>query len=160
MSSWTTVGGLSKSIALISGIVFVFGAVSADAQVDTLRNQPRDLTFTGTQLDPYESESDTSGKIQWNAYVDAYYGAYSDTSSQGVYQKFPTVSPRNNAFGLNIAQVSARYLSRRFRGAMTVFIGDVARSAWSPEFNMIQEANAGFKLGKKLWLDAGFLELI
>ena len=123
---------------------------------DTISPTVKDLTFTGTRINPYDAETDTSGKIEFSGYVDAYYACYTDTASVSTFQKFPTIAPRSNSFGLNIAQASARYSSPRFRGVITVFAGDVARSAWSPEFSFIQEANAGFRIGKKVWIDAGF----
>lgn len=145
-----------KAVAAVCSLALLLLYFPLKSQVDTLNNNERDMTFTGTSLNPYDADSDSSGKVVWGGYVDAYYASYTDTSGLGSFQKFPTVSPRNNSFGLNIAQVSARYLSRRFRGAMTLFMGDVANSAWSPQMNMIQEANAGFRIGKRLWIDAGF----
>ena len=116
----------------------------------------QDLTFNGTRVNPYDIDKDSAASIEITGYVDTYYALYSDSIPLDSYQKFPTVSPRNNQFGLNIAQVSARYQSNRFRGVMTLFMGDIPNSSWSPRFNFIQEANAGFKLSKNLWLDAGY----
>lgn len=114
-----------------------------------------DLTFTGANINPYSQEYDTTGKIVFSAYVDTYFSSYSDNNNGEAYVKFPTVSPRNQQFGLNIVQGSARYQSSRFRGTITLFGGDCASAAWSRELNMIQEANLGFHLGGRWWLDAG-----
>lgn len=116
----------------------------------------QDLTFNGARISLYDANKDSTAKLEITGYVDTYYALYSDSASSNSFQKFPTVSPRNNSFGLNIAQVSARYQGENFRGVMTVFIGDIPNCSWSPKLNLIQEANVGFKLGKKIWLDAGY----
>lgn len=115
-----------------------------------------DLTFTGTKINPYAIEYDTTGTLDITGYIDTYYAWYSDSVNYDAYCLFPTISPRKNQFGLNIAQISAKYESRGFRGTATIFGGDCPKSSWSAQFNFIQEANLGFKLYKRLWLDAGF----
>jgi hypothetical protein len=115
-----------------------------------------DITFTGAAINPYAAEYDTSGKLVFSGYVDAYFASYTDANSGSPYVKFPTVCARNRQFGLNIVQASARYQSNRFRGTATLFTGDCASSAWSVPYNAIQEANLGFRIAGKLWLDAGF----
>lgn len=91
-----------------------------------------------------------------SGYVDVYYGFYTDSTQVGGYEKFPTSAPRSDAFGLNIAQLSAKYSAEKLRGVLTLQYGDIPRSAWSNEFNMIQEANVGIALGRRVWVDAGF----
>jgi hypothetical protein len=130
-------------------MLIVHYAHSADA--DTT-----DITFTGASINPYATEYDTSGKIVFSGYIDAYYGSYTDHNKGSSYVKFPTICARDRQFGLNLVQVSARYLSSRFRGTATIFTGDCATSAWSTPYNAVQEANLGFRIAGKLWLDAGF----
>lgn len=89
-------------------------------------------------------------------YADAYIAYYTDSLGLDEYQKFPSISPRSRQFGLNVASISAKYSSNRVRSSITLHYGDVPRSTWSTTFNFVQEANAGVRLGKKLWLDAGF----
>ncbi len=129
---------------------FSFNLLSQEIKTDTT-----DLTFTGTKVNPYSQEFDTTGKIVFSGYCDTYFSSYTDTSNNG-FQKFPTASPRNNQFGLNILQFSAKYQSERFRGVATIFYGDIPKSAWSSYLNFVQEANMGFKLSKRAWLDAGY----
>lgn len=119
-------------------------------------NDSTDITFSGTKINPYQAEYDTTGKVVFSGYVDAYYAHYSDSSSSDGFSKFPTCAPRNNQLGINILQLSAKYNSRLFRGTITLFGGDCPKSSWSPHLNFIQEANIGFRVVKKLWLDAGF----
>jgi len=102
--------------------------------------------------------SDTTGSWSLSAYADAYYALYSDSVGVGNFQKFPTVSPRSNSFGINAVQLSAQYDGPRVRATVIVHAGDIPISSWSSKYNAIQEAHVGIKLFKKLWLDAGFFK--
>ncbi len=135
--------------------IFLSTAFLSRAQI-TINKDTSDLTFKGTRISPYSIEYDTTGKVEFSAYLDTYYAGFTDTSGAGGFQKFPTISPRKNQFGINIVQFGAKYQSRRFRGMATLFWGDTPKSAWSQEFNLIQEAHLGFRIAGKLWIDAGF----
>lgn len=138
-----------RFILLLSCLLVSCMGISMD--VDTT-----DITFTGASINPYAAEYDTSGKLVFSGYVDAYFGSYTDGNSGSPYVKFPTICARNEQFGLNLVQASARYQSNRFRGTATLFAGDCAASAWSVPYNAIQEANLGFRIAGRWWLDAGF----
>jgi len=99
---------------------------------------------------------DSSSSFSVSAYADAYIAFYTDSLGPGEYQKFPTVSPRSEQFGLNIAQVSAKYSGKIVRGVVTLQYGDIPKSSWSTTFNFIQEANVGIRICKNLWFDGGF----
>ena len=103
-------------------------------------------------------EKDSTGSLKMSGYIDAYYAKYSDSVGTNNYQKFPVISPRSNAFGLNIVQLSGQYTSNRLRAIATFHYGDMPTSAWSPIFNVGQEANMGIRLGKTVWLDAGLFK--
>ena len=57
-----------------------------------------------------------------------------------------------------MVQITAQYTAEKVRAIVTLHYGDLPSAAWSPVFNIIQEANAGVRLTKKLWLDAGFFK--
>lgn len=137
-------------------LVFLLMALPLLGQSQIIKKDTSDLTFTGTKLNPYRQEFDSTGVIKISGYIDTYYSYYADTVGTGGFSKFPTSSPKNNQFGLNIIQVSAKYDSKRMRGVATLFYGDVPLCAWSTYLNLIQEANVGFRIYKKLWLDAGY----
>ena len=101
-------------------------------------------------------KTDTFATYSIAAYADVYYAAYTDSVGNGNFQKFPTVSPRNNSVGLNVAQVSTRYDGEKVRGMVTLHFGDIPKSTWSGTFNPVQEAHLGFRICKTLWVDAGF----
>lgn len=108
------------------------------------------------------SQQNTTGdpapKINISGYVDAYYASYSDSVGISNYQKFPSVSPRSNQFGINTAQLTAQYDAEKVRGVFTIHFGDIAKSVWSSAYNPIMEAHAGIRLCKTLWLEQVFLE--
>lgn len=111
-----------------------------------------DPTFLGTMIrTPQDSLRD---RITFSGYIDLYYALYTDSTGLA-YQKFPTESPRDNAIGINLIQIGVHYETDRVRTTATFHTGDVAVSAWSPIYNYIQEANAGIRIAKRLWFDAG-----
>ncbi|HLX52864.1 MAG TPA: outer membrane beta-barrel protein, partial [Aquella sp.] len=104
------------------------------------------------------AQNDSAHGIKFSGYVDAYYAHYSDSVGAGKFQKFGAISPISDNFGVNIAQLTANYNSKRIRATVTLQAGDLPRAAWSPVYNYIQEANAGVRLAKNLWVDAGFFK--
>ncbi len=107
---------------------------------------------------PCYGQSKDSSKFWLSGYVDAYCAYYTDSVGPGKYQKFPAISPRSNSFGVNIAQLTENYSSDRIRSTATLQFGDLPSAAWSPIFNYIQEANVGFRIAKKFWIDGGFFK--
>jgi opacity protein-like surface antigen len=128
----------AKIILLVVAILFLFsGKISAQKKDSILIKKD-------------------SAKIEISGYIDAYYAHYTDSVGVGKYQKFPAASPRNDQFGLNVAMITAKYSSENVRGIVTVHYGDMPLISWSPTFNFLQEANAGIRLCKTLWLDGGY----
>lgn len=122
---------------------------------DSLRLQEyKDMTFYYMQMFPRDSSAPKGFTL--SGYVDAYYAWYSDEVGAGNYQKFPTAAPISNNFGLNMLLLNAKYASDKVRGTFTMHYGDIPEAAWSPVHNNIQEANIGFKLGKRMWFDVGY----
>lgn len=115
------------------------------------------VVFKGTRI--AEKEDTTAHhSISIGGYVSTYYAHYSDENQTGGFVQFPTMAPRNDQFGLNLAQVSMEYKSRILRSNITLHYGDIPESVWPKTFNLIQEAHAGVRLLKGLWLDAGFFK--
>ena len=139
---------------LLTFLLFPLFSVS-QLQKEFINRDTTDLTL-GTKINPYEVEYDTTAKLTFSGYFDTYYAYYTDSINPNGFCKFPTSAPRNNQVGINIIQLSVKYESNNFRGVATVFGGDCPQSSWSSHLNFIQEANAGFRIVKKLWVDAGF----
>ena len=104
----------------------------------------------------FSQSQDSSAKINFSGYVDAYYAFYTDSVGMNNYQQFPSVDPRSKTFGLNTAMITAQYDAEKVRAVITLHYGDIAKCAWSPAFNNIMEAHASIRLVKKVWLAAGF----
>ncbi len=106
-------------------------------------------------LKSFAQTNDSTSVFTISGYVDAYYAYDTDSVGLGNFQKFPSVSPRSEEFGLNIAMLSVQYEAKKIRGIVTLQFGDIPKSSWSSTFNNIMEAHAGIRLVKNLWLDAG-----
>ncbi len=115
------------------------------------------LVFSGTRI---VTKTDTGDihKIELSGYVSAYYAHYSDETEKNGFVQFPTMAPRNNQFGLNLAQIGMEYHDQNVRGNITLQYGDIPESNWPKPFTLIQEAHVGVKLIKNLWFDAGFFK--
>ena len=59
--------------------------------------------------------ADSASVIKVSGYVDAFYAYYTDSAGTGNFQKFPSVSPRSEQFGLHTAMVSAQYAGEKIR---------------------------------------------
>ncbi len=116
----------------------------------------RDLAFSGTRIISRFERTNESPRLIFGGYVSTYIAWYSDTADQNNFQKFPTADPQSNAFSVNVAQITAKYAARSTRANIVIHYGDMPRSAWSPVYNYLQEANAGIRILKKTWLDVGF----
>ena len=139
-------------------------SVNFYGQNDSLLNKKKHLfivggdsstVFKGNRIAEREDTS-VHHSIKIEGYVSSYYAHYSDEIESGGFVQFPTMAPRNNQFGLNLAQVGLEYKSRLLRSNITLHYGDIPESVWPKTFNLIQEAHAGFRIVKGLWLDAGF----
>ncbi|MFK7953784.1 MAG: outer membrane beta-barrel protein [Ekhidna sp.] len=106
-------------------------------------------------LSQLQGQNDTT-KIELTGYIDTYYAAYSNKLGPNDLQPYLTVAPRNNQFGLNIAEIGATYNTGTVRGTFTIQYGDIAEATWSARFKTIQEAWVGLEVLDGLWLDGGF----
>jgi hypothetical protein len=97
-----------------------------------------------------------TGVYEVNAYLDTYFSYYTDTAYTNGFQQFPTISARSNSFGLNIFLLHASFKSAKWRAVAGLHTGDIPAATWDSHYNLIQEANIGYHLFKKLWVDAGF----
>jgi hypothetical protein len=145
----------------ILGVLFCIACVQTtygqSAATDTLPKKPEeDLTFYYFQMFKKYEDSLQQNRVQFEGCVDAYYGWYSDSLGPGAIQKFPTSAPKHNTIGLNMAMIAARFNNGKIRSNLAIHYGDIPATAWSGQFNFLQEANAGIRLSKNIWFDAGF----
>lgn len=97
-------------------------------------------------------------ELKIGGYVSSYFSLNDDDNLPGGFVQFPTLEPRKNQFSLNMAVISLAYSSSKMRGNITLHYGDVPESSWPATFNLIQEANGGFRAFKDLWVDVGFFK--
>ncbi|MEZ4691491.1 MAG: hypothetical protein R3A12_15590 [Ignavibacteria bacterium] len=64
----------------------------------------------------------------FSGYIDAYGAYYTDSVGVSNFQKFPTVSPRSEEIGLNIAMITGKYSTDRIRGVLTLQYGDIPKA--------------------------------
>lgn len=119
---------------LKTAILFIFSAISFFA-----RAQVKDTSV-----------------LKISGYVDTYISSFTNELDQQTFQPYTTSGARGNTFGVNIAQIGMHYTSNNIRGNFIYHDGDIPQATWSSNFTNLQEANAGFKLGKRVWFDMGF----
>lgn len=149
---------------------FLFSALCSlvytlSAQVDSSKSKKVQLRFgapDNIQLNNNQMlrriDSLLHPELRIGGYVSTYYAHYDDETENNHFVQFPTLAPRNDQFSLNMALISMDYQSEDIRASIGLHYGDIPESSWPAVFNLIQEAHAGFKIVKKLWLDAGFFK--
>ncbi len=115
-----------------------------------------DLTFNRSRFATNEVPSEPELKI--GGYISSYFSTNDDDNLYDGFVLFPTLEPRKDEFSLNMALISLAYKNKTTRGNIILHYGDVPESSWPKTFNLIQEANGGFKLLKNIWLDVGFFK--
>ena len=140
--------------------LYMFGHATIRTNASTSLSMTKAAAFfSGALLFSSHCFSQDTSKVsrpEFSGYVDAYGAYYTDSVGAGNFQKFPSVSPRSNQLGLNVAMFTVKYATDRVRSVVTLHFGDIPRSTWDAAYNYVQEANAGIRLCKKWWLDAGF----
>jgi hypothetical protein len=142
---------------LISSLQAQDGDSSRKNHAKIIFNSDDIMELKGTQF-AKKIDSLLRPEFRIGGYVSTYYAYYDDDSEPNGFIQFPTLAPRNDQFSLNMALISMQYRSSNLRSNITLHYGDVPASSWPATFNLIQEANAGFKISKKWWFDAGFFK--
>lgn len=157
---------MEKSIAIIFVLLIngTFLAQNGDSLVKKGTISPKigfssdsDMVFNSSRIIT-ELDSLMHPHLQIGGYVSTYYSTNDDDNLPGGFVQFPTLEPRKDQFSLNMALITMNYKSQNFRGNIGLHYGDVPESSWPKTFNLIQEANGGFRVYKKLWFDAGFFK--
>jgi len=156
---------LMKRILSFFAILLLNGSFLAQNK-DSLAQKPSVLTKISFKSDTdmvfndskiiHELDSLLHPELHIGGYVSTYYSTNDDDNLIDGFVMFPTLEPRKNQFSLNMALISLNYSSKNFRSNIVLHYGDVPESSWPKTFNLIQEANGGFRVLKKLWFDAGF----
>ena len=93
-------------------------------------------------------------------YIDAYYnGTLNSKQDTSNIVPFSSNCPIQNQIRLNVAAIEISYTAEKVRGKLAIQFGDAPNLLAAPEAQFIRnlrQANFGFRLGKKIWLDFGY----
>jgi len=127
-----------------------------EKKISVLTKADSNMVFMGKRMID-RSDTSSNATLVISGYVSTYYASYNDEAvDNNGFVKFATMAPRPKEFGLNMALISMQYNGKNIRSGLALHFGDIPKAVWPSEFNMVQEANAGFRIYKKLWIDAGF----
>ena len=96
--------------------------------------------------------------VSFSGYLDTYY-AYDFSEPFNNQRLYVTQYDRHNEFNLNHAWIKGNYSSEKVRANLAMQIGTYPANNYGAEpeklYQMIYEANAGYKVTKNGWLDVG-----
>lgn len=113
-----------------------------------------------------QSTQDTSRpSVVWSGFVDTYF-AWDGGHPGSLDRPFTTQAARHNEFNVNLAQVAVTLGGERVRGRLALQAGTSVQANYAAEpavgalsggslSRHIQEATAGYRIGRDLWVDAG-----
>lgn len=105
-------------------------------------------------------DSTQTGKVTISGYAEAYYSYDFNNPANHLKPGFMYSYNRHNELNLNLGLVKANYTSDRVRGNIGIMAGTYAEYNLAAEPSLLQhvyEANAGIRIGKNLWVDAGIM---
>lgn len=105
-------------------------------------------------------DSTQTGKVTISGYAEAYYSYDFNNPANHLKPGFMYSYNRHNELNLNLGLVKANYTSDRVRGNIGIMAGTYAQYNLAAEPSLLQhvyEANAGVRIGKNLWVDAGIM---
>ncbi|MCX6285264.1 MAG: outer membrane beta-barrel protein [Bacteroidetes bacterium] len=139
-----------QKTALLSGLLLMAfsGQLYAQSKADSLTEELKNEIF---------------GRLKhftFGFYIDAYYnGTINSQNDTSNVVPFAGNCPVQNQIRMNVAAIEIGYTSEKVRGKLAIQYGDAPNLLAAPEAQFIKnirQANFGFRLGKKLWLDFGY----
>ncbi len=104
--------------------------------------------------------SQDNSPLSFSAGIDVYY-AYDFNKPLDRDRQYVTQAARHNEFNLNWGFIKASLNQEKFRGNLALHTGTYPQFNYALEPNeltrMIAEANAGVRITKKIWIDAGIM---
>jgi hypothetical protein len=100
------------------------------------------------------------GAVTISGYAEAYYSYDFNTPADHLKPGFLYNFNRHNELNVNLAFIKANYTASRVRGNIAIMAGTYAQYNLAAEpalMRHIYEANAGIRIGKNLWIDAGIM---
>lgn len=112
------------------------------------------------QASAQEAPQTNLPKLTISGYAEAYYGYDFNKPGDHARPGFVYNHNRHNELNVNLAYLKANYTADRVRGNVAIMAGTYAQANMAAEQELIRhiyEANAGVRIGKGLWVDAGIL---
>jgi len=138
-----------NSIFMVVALLMAFqDSLNAQNKIDSLTDELKTEIFTKLK------------HFTFGFYVDAYYnGTINSRSDTSNVVPFASNCPVQNQIRMNVAAIEIGYTADKVRGALALQFGDAPNLLALPEAQFIKnlrQANFGFHLSKKLWLDFGY----
>ncbi|MCC6837725.1 MAG: porin [Bacteroidia bacterium] len=105
------------------------------------------------------AQSDSLKSISFSGYLDCYY-AYNFIEPVSKNVPFAYNHNRHNEFNVNQVLLALKFKKERVRANVAMHAGTYVKANYAAEpsiLQLINEANVGVRLTKKLWLDAGIM---
>ncbi len=139
----------SRSIFMVMALLIEFSVcLNAQNKVDSLTDKLKTEIFTRMK------------HFSFGFYVDAYYnGTINSKSDTSNVVPFASNCPVQNQIRMNVAAIEIGYTADKVRGMLALQFGDAPDLLALPESQFIKnlrQANFGFHVSKKLWLDFGY----
>jgi len=139
----------SRSIFMVTALLIAFPVcLNAQNKVDSLTDELKTEIFTRMK------------HFTFGFYVDAYYnGTINGRKDTSNVVPFASNCPVQDQIRMNVAALEIGYTAEKVRGALALQFGDAPNLLELPEAQFIKnlrQANFGFLLNKKLWLDFGY----
>lgn len=98
--------------------------------------------------------------VNISGYIDTYLALDNDKLSSGNIhstRQLTYLNPYKNQLSLNMAQIGMDISYKNVRGVLVLQAGDFVNTAFAANRNpMLQQANIGYNIFEKVWIDAGY----
>ncbi|RYD76116.1 MAG: porin [Sphingobacteriales bacterium] len=115
------------------------------------------ITFLASIFTLSAQDSTNKGNTTWGGFAETYY-QYDFNNPAGGNIPLAYNHHRHNEFAVNLVLITINYSSNKVRGNLGLQTGTYPEANYAAElqiFRHLYDANIGYKLAKKLWLDAG-----
>ncbi len=111
-----------------------------------------------TSVDTLVNQADPKSQLSFTGFIDTYYAYDFNRPADNERPDFLYNHKRHNEFTLNLAIIKAAYTGNKVRATVGLMAGTYAQYNLAHEQELLRhiwEANAGIRLAKNVWLDAG-----
>jgi len=125
------------------------------------------LCATSSAAQAPAADSTVARRLEWRGFVDSYF-AHDFGRPPARDRVFTTQAVRHGEFNVNLAYADLRVSDERIRGRLAAQVGTSVHANYAAEptvgaisghelSRLLQEAFAGVRVGRRLWIDAGIM---